>query len=196
MAVVPRILTHWSWDAGKFGKVWSVTLSLCIDTWRCLNCCCSKCLSYLIFIPYSLADCHCSVVSVLYGPIPLIYTFISKIAHQPIVCVSLLLVLYGLLFQRLSDRVFSPTGCVCDVASSFHQCSVACVLYVVCHKTVHCHVVVNSEWRQSSTRFNRHTRWVSGLHASVAVLPGEALSTQWICPRAGLRARERCTGWA
>jgi hypothetical protein len=44
--------------------------------------------SYLIFIPYSLADCHCSVASVFYGLIPIICTFVIKIARGPTVCVA------------------------------------------------------------------------------------------------------------
>jgi len=58
-----------------------------------------------------------------YGLIPLIYTFVIKIARGPTVCMLLLLVLYGLLFQQLSDCVFSLTYCVCDVTSLFHQYS-------------------------------------------------------------------------
>jgi hypothetical protein len=85
--------------------------------------------SYLIFIPYCLADCH-SVVSAFYGLIPLIiYTFVIKIARWPTVCVSLLLILYGLLCQQLSDCVFSLTCCVYDVTSLFHQYSVVSLIW-------------------------------------------------------------------
>ena len=68
--------------------------------------------SYLIFIPYSLADCHCSVASVFYGLIPIICTFVIKIARGPTVCVAFASFVWSSVSTVIWLRVFTDLLCL------------------------------------------------------------------------------------
>jgi hypothetical protein len=150
VAVVSRILTQWSWEAVSL-EAWPVALSLCIDSLRCLNYCCSK----SVFVS--------DFCSLFFGRLPLFSCFGVLWPHSSYLyicnwnralayclCVAFVSFVWSFVSTVIWLCVFTDWLCLwCYIIIPSVLCClfhVACVQYGMCHKTVHFHVEANSEW--------------------------------------------------